>query len=64
MKKPENHNPMAETDSKKIIQALQKTVEMQRQDIHNLLLKLEQMAGEIESTRARIPKVIRRVKNP
>lgn len=64
MKKLESRNPMARSDAQKIIEVLQKTVEMQRQDIHNLLLKLEQMAGEIESTRARMPKVVRRQKNP
>lgn len=55
---------MFKSDAKKKIEVLQKTVEMQRQDIHNLLLRLEQMVGEIESTRARIPKAIRPAKNP
>lgn len=62
--KPESDDLMFKSDAKKKIDVLQKTVEMQRQDIHNLLLRLEQMVGEIESTRARIPKAIRPAKNP
>lgn len=55
--------PLTKSDAKRKIEELQRTVEMQRQDIHNLLLKIEQMDGEIASTRARIPKVARRLKN-